>query len=101
MPRIVEKSRLVRCALLLSSSLLVLGACSEEDTDTSNESVVAPDCEAINDVCHVPAELTALTAECHEIAHYNDAAECAARKAECLVACTAPGGNGGAGGGAG
>lgn len=80
--------------LILSCGLLGVGCSEDEQEETVGQ---APDCQAILDVCthDVSGDLAA---ECHEVGHSNDAAECAVQKHACVDACTDAHGEGGAAG---
>lgn len=90
------KRLLLPLGLLVAGSCLI-ASCSEEDEDEETHAEPAPDCQDIGDVCthDVTGELAD---ECHEVYHANDAAECAARKDECVDFCTSNKGEGGGSG---
>ncbi len=91
---------LIRISSALFLALAVIGTACGSDEDDDNHGghgATDPDCAAIGEVCTHDVH-TELAAECHEIYHDNAAAECSARKAECVSHCVEAAGLGGAGG---
>src|SRR5690242_19007869 len=86
MSLLTAKRLFVPLALLCLGACLV-AACAEDEQEEETHHEAAPDCQAILDVCthDVTGELAG---ECHELAHGNDAAECAERKDECVDFCS-------------
>jgi len=88
---------------LLVSSVLALAcgaataACSDDhDHDHGSEHdehALPPSCEAFHDDCVKVMQSNAKAAECDEFSHGEGRTEeeCAAKKAECVAACTGPG----------
>jgi len=95
MSLLTAKRLFLPLVLLCSGACLVL-ACAEDEQEEEAHAV-APDCQAILDVCthDVAGELAE---ECHELAHGNDAAECGERKDECVDFCSIAMGEGGGSG---
>lgn len=86
-------------SLLLSVGLALAVACSSEDEhdDDHGHGEPAAECAAIGEVCSHDVA-TALSEECHEIYHANDATVCAEREDECVSHCVGAAAAGGAGG---
>jgi hypothetical protein len=73
---------------------VAFGACTSGDSQTPAEGA----CEAIMDACHEKDDGTnAEVSACHEVAHEEDAAQCAAQQDACIATCDAapPIGSGG------
>jgi hypothetical protein len=71
---------------------LGLAACSDEDEEEhedDNHEPASPSCVELTDVCHEADTGTGRPAECHEIAHEDVEADCAAELADCTAACAA------------
>jgi hypothetical protein len=79
--------------------VLVLGlgnfACSDDhDDDTHSHSQgthdpTNPSCAAIMDICHAADIEPGPAHDCHEVAHNDVEADCAAQKTSCLQTCEA------------
>jgi hypothetical protein len=87
-----------RLAWTLSSLSVALvlgaGACSDDHehddhTHQGTHDPVNPSCAAIMDICHEADIEPGEAHECHEIAHADVEAPCAAEKTRCLSVCEA------------
>ncbi|MBX3233617.1 MAG: hypothetical protein KIT84_11485 [Labilithrix sp.] len=73
------------------------GCSDDDDHDHSSSSSGGhtsefPSCQAIITACHPLDNGPGPAHDCHEVGHDNPTEEkCAAKKAECLATCTAPG----------
>jgi hypothetical protein len=72
---------------------LALVACSDDDDeehdDDHSHEPASPSCVDLSDACHEVDTGTGRPAECHEIAHEDVEADCAANLADCTAACAA------------
>lgn len=107
--RPMGRTHFVALAFLLSFGSWGCGGSSDEDdgqnaaTGGSSAGHGAEEgaCAEISEACHAADDGTDdLAAECHHVAHENDADGCSARLDECVEFCheKAPHGHGGAGG---
>jgi len=92
---LLTAKRLFLPLVLLGLGACMVVACAEDEQEEDTHSEPAPDCQAISEACHVSGDFAE---ECHEMAHANDAAECAERKDECLDYCVSAMGEGGGSG---
>lgn len=66
--------------------LLALGGCGDDD-DHSGHGNLAPDCQAIVDVCHEADRGSGEAHDCHVLAEENDASLCTEHRASCTSVC--------------
>ena len=69
---------------------LSLVACSDDDDDEHEDDAhepMAPSCVDLSDVCHEADTGSGPAHDCHEIAHSDVEADCAAALADCTTAC--------------
>lgn len=90
----VTLRRLVRTlsvvALLAPLSLVACGDDEEEEEDDDpTHEPASPSCVELSEVCHEADTGTGRPAECHEIAHSDVEADCAAELASCTADCEA------------
>jgi uncharacterized repeat protein (TIGR04052 family) len=66
-----------------------IGACSDDHTHSMDAATTDPICNLIMSRCHAVDTGAGPAHDCHEMADRNNAAMCAARQAECFMACPA------------
>lgn len=71
-------------AILVASIAL---ACSDDDDTDDVHTTTSPSCSEISDSCHGADEGSGPAHECHELAHHDVEADCAAEKDACLLVC--------------
>ena len=67
-----------------------LTACGDEDEEEQHEEThepTEPSCVELSEVCHETDPGSGPAHECHETAHADDEAECAAALPDCMTAC--------------
>jgi hypothetical protein len=76
--------------LIATIAALGLTACSDEDEEEHVEDShepTEPSCIELIEVCHEADTGTGPAHECHETAHADDEAACAAALPDCMTAC--------------
>jgi hypothetical protein len=78
--------------ILAIASALAVGCGGGDDEQTDDHyGALAPSCKAIMDVCHkLDRGKPGPIHDCHEIAHENVDADCAAEETRCVAICQLP-----------
>jgi hypothetical protein len=80
------------CSVCLALGSLGLMGCGEEEEDEhgggGDHDPESPSCAEIMDVCHAADEGSGPAHDCHDVAHDDVEADCAAQKDACLAICT-------------
>ena len=78
-------------SLFAAVACLGLAACSDEDEEEEQQEEehdpTSASCVEIMDVCHAADEGTGPAHDCHDVAHADVEADCAAQKDACITAC--------------
>ena len=87
---ILRAIRIVGSAALLLTSMS-LASCSDDDKKEEEpeheHEPTQPSCVEILDSCHAADEGTGPAHDCHELAHFDSEADCAAQKDDCIAIC--------------
>jgi hypothetical protein len=65
------------------------GCSSKDDEEADDHDVESPSCDAIMDVCHKADRGSGPQHVCHELAHEDVEADCAAQMTSCIQICEA------------
>jgi hypothetical protein len=76
------------CLAFGSLGLVGCGEEEEEEHEDPGHDPTSPSCAEIMDLCHAADEGEGPAHDCHDVAHADVEADCAAQKDACLATCT-------------